>query len=58
MNSVQVINESRDKLEKILNENITMEDVKFAFRISQKIPKCVFNTVKFEILAWNYYWRH
>ena len=42
MNSVQVINESRDKLEKILNEDISMEDVKFAFRISQKLPKCVF----------------
>ena len=26
---------------KILNEDVSMEDVKFAFRISQKLPKCV-----------------
>ena len=43
MNSEQVINEARDKWETIFNEDVSMEDVKFAFRISQRLPKCFFN---------------
>ena len=35
MNSEQVNNEAKEKWENISNEDISMEDVKFAFRISQ-----------------------
>ena len=43
MNSEHVNNEARERWENILNEDISIEDVKFAFKISQKLPKCVFN---------------
>ena len=42
-NSEQVINEVKERWETILNDNISTEDIKFAFKISQKLPKCVFN---------------
>ena len=42
-NSEHVINEVKEKWENILNDDISIEEVKFAFKISQKLPKCVFN---------------
>ena len=50
-NSEQVINEVKEKWENILNDDISTEDIKFAFKISQKLPKCVFNRyTQFNIL--------
>ena len=49
--SEQVINEVKEKWENILNDDISTEDMKFAFKISQKLPKCVFNRyTQFNIL--------
>ena len=50
-NSEQVINEVKEKWENILNDNISTEDIKSAFKISQKLPICVFNRyTQFKIL--------